>query len=82
MTTITCQNAPVEDNDTCTCAWFVKVDRFDTTENSSWDLSGPHKDIVNYQRVIRNETLLNQSFYVYDNAGNNDDTKSKVTISL
>lgn len=82
VTTITCQNVPQEDNDTCTCAWLVKVDMFDTTENTQWNLSTPLRDIVNYQRVIKNEILLDQSFYVYDNAGNNDDTQSKVTISL
>jgi len=81
-TTITCQNSPTEDNDSCTCAWLVKADMFDTTENTEWNLSTPLADIVSYQRIIRNETILDQSFYVYDNAGNNDDTKSKVTINL
>jgi hypothetical protein len=81
-TTITCHNVPTEDNDACTCAWLVKADMFDTTENTSWNLSSPLKDIVSYQRIIRNETLRDQAFYVYDNAGNNDDTKSKVTINL
>ena len=82
MTTITCQNVPVEDNDACTCAWLVKADMYDTTDNTDWNLSSPLKDIVSYQRIIRNETIQGQTFYVYDNAGNTDSIKSKVTINL
>ncbi|MEI6711240.1 MAG: hypothetical protein WCK88_03255 [bacterium] len=40
------------------------------------------KDIVDYQRIIRNETLQNQEFYVFDNVGNMDPDKSKVSITL
>lgn len=83
MTTITCQNVPVEDNNTCTCAWIVKASMYDDTDTTQWRFSSLLRDIVNYQRVIRDETILGQSFYVLDNADNlPDDTKSKVTISL
>jgi hypothetical protein len=80
--TIRCTNSAVENNDSCTCAWLVKADVGGGTDNTDWGLISPLKDIVDYQRVIRNETLQNQEFFVFDNVGNMDPDKSKVAITL
>ena len=80
--TITCYNEPVENNDTATCAWLLKTGTEIQQDSTEWAFTPPLKDIVKYQRVIWNEILNNQTFYVYDNAGNYDTIKSKVTINL
>lgn len=80
--TITCYNEPVENNDTATCAWLLKTGTEVQKDSNDWKFFPPLKDIVPYQRIIWNETIFNQTFYVYDTAGNYDTTKSKVTINL
>lgn len=80
--TIRCTNTDPENNDSCTCAWLVKADVSGQNDNTDWGLISPLKDIVDYQRIIRNETLQNQEFFVFDNVGNMDPDKSKVSITL
>lgn len=80
--TITCYNESIENNDNATCAWLLKTGIETPKDSTEWQYVPPLKDIVPYQRVIGNEILNNQTFYVYDNAGNSDTTKSKVTINL
>lgn len=76
--TVTCQNELVENNDTCTCDWLLQYQILDENRpisaNSVSSFKRPVllRDMLKFQRFIKDEALEEVGVVVFDNVGNHD----------